>query len=95
MRKDPMYVTADGLIAERNPVKFSLSDARLGVWTLNGSALHLQGGRKRAATDHGSPVLRASIACRITWLGTVGAGCSPPTRDLLAAACAGAMRSSP
>jgi hypothetical protein len=45
--KTPMYVTGDGLIVEHKPGQvFSLSDARLGVWTFNGSALHLQGGRK-------------------------------------------------
>ena len=43
-----MYVTGDGLIVDHKPGDiFSLSDARLGIWTLNGSALHLQGGRKR------------------------------------------------
>jgi hypothetical protein len=46
--KTPMYVTRDGLIVEHKPGQvFSLSDARLGEWTLNGSALHLQGDRKR------------------------------------------------
>ena len=43
-----MYVTGDDLIVDHKAGDvFSLSDARLGIWTLNGSPLHLQGDRKR------------------------------------------------
>jgi hypothetical protein len=47
-KKIPICVTSDGLTVDRRPGDvFSFNDAKLGLWTLSGTALHLRCGRHR------------------------------------------------
>ena len=47
-REIPICVTSDGLTVDQRPGDvFSFTDAKLGLWTLSGTALHLRCGRQR------------------------------------------------